>query len=50
MPTKRLGKLLLGVWLTLTGLMHLIDFSFRGLGVIMAVLALVAGILIVLER
>ena len=48
--TKRFGNLLLGAWLVLTGLIRLIDFSFSGLGTIMAVLALVAGVLIVLER
>jgi uncharacterized membrane protein HdeD (DUF308 family) len=50
MLTKRLGNLLLGVWLILTGLMRLVDFSFSGLSTIMGVLALVAGILIVLGR
>ncbi|HEV2669528.1 MAG TPA: hypothetical protein VGU74_00385 [Gemmatimonadales bacterium] len=48
--TKRFGTLLLGAWLVLTGLIRLINFSFSGLGTIMAVLALVAGILILLDR
>jgi hypothetical protein len=42
--------LLLGAWLVLTGLVRLIDFSFRGLGVVMAVVAIVAGVLIALDR
>ena len=48
--TKRYGMLLLGAWLVLTGLVRLIDFSFRGLGVVMAVVAIVAGVLIALDR
>jgi len=48
--TKHLGKLLLGAWLVLTGLIVLVDFSFRGLGTVMAVLAIVAGAFIILDR
>ncbi len=47
---KRFGSLLLGAWLVLTGLIRLIDFSFRGLGTVMAVIAIVAGVLIALDR
>ena len=47
---RNLGTLLLGIWLVLTGLIRIIDLSFSGLGVIMAVLALVAGLLIVVGR
>ena len=48
--TKNLGMLLLGIWLLLQGLEALVGLSFRGLGTIEGVLALVAGILIVVER
>jgi hypothetical protein len=48
--TKQIGKLLLGAWLVLTGLIRLIDFNFRGLGTVMALLAIVAGVLIVVDR
>ena len=48
--TKRFGTLLLGAWLVLTGLIRLVDFSFRGLGTVMAVIAIVAGVLIALDR
>ena len=48
--TKHIGKLLLGTWLVLTGLIRLVDFSFRGLGTVMAVLAVVAGAFIILDR
>ena len=48
--TKNLGMLLLGVWLMLNGLIPLIHFSFAGLGTIMAVLAIIAGALVLLGR
>jgi len=45
-----LGLLLLSVWLIVSGLIPLIHLSFAALGVIMAVLALAAGILLLLRR
>jgi hypothetical protein len=48
--TKSLGMLLLGVWLIISGVVPLINLSFSGLGTLMAVLALVAGVLIVAGR
>jgi hypothetical protein len=48
--TKNLGMLLLGIWLLIQGLEALVGLGFRGLGTIEAVLALVAGILIILGR
>jgi hypothetical protein len=47
---KNLGKLLLGLWLILTGLIRLVSFDFRGLPTVMAVLAIAAGVLIALDR
>jgi hypothetical protein len=47
---KNFGLLLLGIWLILQGLIALVNFQFTGLSTIMAVLALVAGSLIVLNR
>jgi hypothetical protein len=47
---KRLGILLLSIWLILVGLTSLFHFSFSGLDVIMAILALAAGVLLLLER
>ena len=44
---KGLGMLLLGAWLVLTGLISLAHLSFSGLSLIMAVLALGAGVLII---
>ena len=48
--TSNIGMLLLAVWLILTGLIPLLDFGFRGLGTIMQILAIAAGILIVVGR
>ncbi len=45
---KNLGMVLLSVWLILAGLERLINLNFRGLGVIMAILALVAGVILLL--
>jgi hypothetical protein len=47
---RSLGMILLGIWLVLTGLVDLVDFSVGGLGVIMGLLALLAGALILLGR
>lgn len=48
--TKNVGMLLLAVWLVLTGLVPLLNFSFSGLGTVMAILAIAAGVLIVVGR
>jgi len=42
--------LLLGVWLVLSGLLPLLSITFRMQGEIMALLAIAAGVLILLER
>jgi hypothetical protein len=44
------GTLLLGIWLILTGLVSLTSFHFPYLGVIMALLALIAGLLLLIGR
>jgi hypothetical protein len=48
--TKNLGMLLLSIWLILYGLIALLKFNFSGLGIIMAILAIAAGVLILLGR
>jgi len=48
--TRNIGMLLLAVWLILTGLIPLLNFSFQGLGTVMAVLAIASGILIIVGR
>jgi hypothetical protein len=44
------GMLLLAIWLILTGLISLLNFSFDGLGVIMAALAVAAGVLLLISK
>ncbi len=44
------GFLLLAIWLILTGLIQLLSLSFTGLSIIMGLLALAAGILILIGR
>ena len=48
--TKNLGMLLLGVWLIVMGLVSLLGLSFQGLPVLMGLLALAAGVMILLGR
>ncbi len=45
---ERWGFVLLAIWLILTGLIALLGLSFSGLSLIMGLLALLAGILILL--
>jgi len=47
---QNLGMLLLGIWLIVNGLISLLGLSFQGLPLLMGILALAAGILIVLRR
>jgi len=47
---KNLGMLLLGIWLILMGLIPLLHFRHSGLVILMAILAIGAGILIMLGR
>ena len=48
--TRNVGMLLLGIWLILTGLLQVVSISIAGIGVILALLAIVAGILILIGR
>lgn len=47
---KNFGMLLLAAWLILTGLIPLLNLSFSGLGAVMSILAVAAGVLIVVGR
>ena len=47
---RNLGMLLLAAWLILTGLIPLLNLSFSGLGTVMTILAIAAGVLIVVGR
>ena len=48
--TRNLGMLLLAIWLILTGLMPLLNLSFSGAGTLMAILAIAAGVLLLIGR
>jgi hypothetical protein len=48
--TRNIGMLLLAVWLVLTGLIPVLNLSFSGLSTVMAVLAIAAGVLILVGR
>ncbi len=48
--TSNIGLLLLAAWLILTGLITLLNFSFTGLGIVMAILAIASGVFIVIGR
>lgn len=47
---RGLGMTLLGIWLLLEGLVSIVNLHFTGLGILLGILALVAGILILLGR
>lgn len=48
--TRNAGSILLAIWLILQGLIALFGFTFAGMGVVMGVLALLAGVLILFSR
>jgi hypothetical protein len=49
--TKNVGMLLLGIWLIISGMVTLVPaVYFNGLGTIMAILAVLAGIFILLRK
>jgi hypothetical protein len=49
-PTRQLGFQLLGVWLVATGLFSLMPLALAGVGLLLAVLAVIAGLLILAGR
>ncbi len=46
--TKSVGMILLGIWLIMTGLIPVLKLYFNGLQMIMEILAIAAGVLILL--
>ncbi len=49
--TKNIGMLLLAIWLILTGLIVLVPaLAFNGVGTVLAILAIVAGVFILIGR
>lgn len=47
---KNLGMLLLAIWILLTGLLALVRVSIPEMGLIMSLLAIAAGVLLLLGR
>ncbi len=47
---RNLGMLLLAIWLILSGLIPLLKLSMSGLSLAMAILAIAAGVLILIGR
>jgi len=48
--SKNLGLLVLSIWLILYGLIAVFNLAFQGQGIIMGILALAAGVLLILQR
>jgi hypothetical protein len=48
--TRSLGMLLLGIWLILTGLLQVVSIPIPAIGSLLALLAIAAGVLILLGR
>lgn len=48
--TRKIGFLVLAIWLVLNGLIPLLHLSFSGIGVVMAGLSIAAGVLIAVAR
>ena len=46
----RLGVVCLGIYLVLQGLVHAASLSFSGLGVLLGVLAILAGVLLLVGK
>ena len=42
--------LLLGIWLILTGLLQIASIAIPGIGILLALLAIIAGVLILIGR
>lgn len=49
-PTRSLGLQLLGIWLVAQGIISLVPILLPGLGVVMSLLALAAGLVLLLAR
>ena len=48
--TRSIGMLLLGIWLILTGLLQIVSIPIAGIGTLLALLAIIAGVLIIIGR
>ena len=50
MRPKNLGMLLLGIWLILSGVLPLLNLAIPGGGIVMTILAIAAGVCILIGR
>ncbi|HXY55874.1 MAG TPA: hypothetical protein VEM40_14505 [Nitrospirota bacterium] len=50
MKLSKFGAIVLGIWLILKGIMPLLHLSFSSSGTVMAILAIAAGVLILLDK
>jgi len=50
MGNKNLGMLLLAIWLIVTGLTQVVSIPIPSIGIIQAILAIAAGVLLLLSR
>ncbi len=48
--SERAANIVLGIWLIIVGLIPLLDISFHGSRTILALLALIAGVMILIRR
>ena len=48
--SRKLGTIVLSIWLIVTGLLQIINLSIPGIGTILAALAIAAGALLFIER
>ncbi len=50
MKLSKIGAVVLGIWLVLKGIIPLLHLSFSGSGTVLSILAIAAGVLILLDR
>jgi hypothetical protein len=50
MKLSKIGAVMLGIWLILKGIIPLLHINFSGSGTVLAILAIAAGVLILLDR
>ena len=48
--TRKIGVILLAVWLILYGLIAVLALTFQGMNIVMGILAIAAGVFLVLEQ
>ena len=48
--SRKLGMLLLGIWLVISGLMQVVSLPIPNLDMILGILAIAAGVLILIDR